>query len=192
MEDKKPKIRFKGFTDPWEQRKLGEDAIVTMGQSPSGANYTSNPNDYILVQGNADLENGWVMPRVWTTEITKTATSGTLIMSVRAPVGAMGKTAYDVVLGRGVAGIKGDEFLYQALCRLDSIGYWLLVSSGSTFDSISSDELRNTLLFFPVAINERKEIGNLFINLDNLITLHQRKLNALKNVKKSLLEKMFV
>ena len=75
---------------------------MTMGQSPNGACYTDNPNDAVLVQGNADLKDGWVSPRAWTTEVTKTAKAGDLIMSVRAPVGAMGKTAYDVVLGRGV------------------------------------------------------------------------------------------
>ena len=108
------KRRKRLFTHPlvWEQRKLGEIAPVTMGQSPNGACYTDNPNDAVLVQGNADLKDGWVSPRVWTTEITRTAKSGDLIMSVRAPVGAMGKTTYDVVLGRGVAGIAGNEFLF--------------------------------------------------------------------------------
>ena len=88
-----------------------------MGQSPDGATYSDVPSDYILVQGNADLKNGWVCPRIWTTQKTKTAEAGDLIMSVRAPAGAMGKTAYDVVLGRGVAGIKGNEFIYQDTCE---------------------------------------------------------------------------
>ena len=102
-----PNIRFKGFTDDWEQRKFGEMCQITMGQSPDGSTYSEEPSDYILVQGNADLKGGWVYPRIWTTQKTKTAQAGDLIMSVRAPAGAMGKTAYDVVLGRGVAGIKG-------------------------------------------------------------------------------------
>ena len=186
-----PAIRFKGFTDPWEQRKLGDIAEVTMGQSPSGTCYTDNPNDAILVQGNADLKNGWVYPRVWTTEITKTASRGDLIMSVRAPVGAMGKTAFDVVLGRGVAGIKGDEFLFQALSKIESDGYWTTVSAGSTFDSISGDELRNTAINYPSDTEERKRIGYYFQKFDHLITLHQRKYEKLSVLKKSLLEKMF-
>ena len=172
--ENKPEVRFAGFTDPWEQRKLGEIAEVTMGQSPSGTCYTDNPNDAILVQGNADLKNGWVYPRVWTTEITKTASRGDLIMSVRAPVGAMGKTAFDVVLGRGVAGIKGDEFLFQALSKIESDGYWTTVSAGSTFDSISGDELRNTAINYPSNTEERKRIGYYFQKFDHLITLHLR------------------
>ena len=187
-----PEIRFAGFTDPWEQRKLGEIAPVTMGQSPNGACYTDNPNDVVLVQGNADLKDGWVSPRVWTTEITKTAKSGDLIMSVRAPVGAMGKTAYDVVLGRGVAGIVGNEFLFQALSKKEAEGYWSTVSAGSTFDSINGDELRSTPIDCPRSETECEAIGNCLSKVDHLITLHQRELNLLKNTKKSLLDKMFV
>ena len=170
-----PEIRFAGFTDPWEQRKLGEIAPVTMGQSPNGACYTDNPSDAILVQGNADLKDGWVSPRVWTTEITKTAKAGELIMSVRAPVGAMGKTAYDVVLGRGVAGIAGNEFLFQALSKKEAEGYWATVSAGSTFDSISGNELRNTPVDCPRSELEREVIGDCMSKVDSLITLHQRK-----------------
>ena len=170
---------------------MGEYACVVMGQSPNGSSYTSNPSDHILVQGNADLQDGWVFPRVWTTEVTKTASAGDLIISVRAPVGAMGKTTFDVVLGRGVAGIKGDEFLYQSLCRMDLNGYWSTVSSGSTFDSINGDELRDTLLMAPSSLAERAKIGKLLSHFDNLITLHQRKYERLKILKKSLLGKMF-
>ena len=168
-----PDIRFEGFTDPWEQRKLGEIALVTMGQSPNGACYTDNPNDAVLVQGNADLKDGWVSPRVWTTAVTKTAKAGDLIMSVRAPVGAMGKTAYDVVLGRGVAGIAGNEFLFQALSKKEAEGYWSTVSAGSTFDSINGDELRNTPVNCPRSELECETIGDCLSKVDSLITLHQ-------------------
>ena len=99
----------------WEQRKLGEECVITMGQSPDGSTYSDVPSDYILVQGNADLKDGWVNPRMWTTQKTKTVQAGDLIMSVRAPAGAMGKTAFDAVIGRGVAAIKGNEFIYQLL-----------------------------------------------------------------------------
>ena len=187
-----PEIRFAGYTEAWEQRKLGEVFCITMGQSPSSANYTSNSDDYVLVQGNADLQNGWVSPRVWTTQVTKTAEPGTLIMSVRAPVGAMGKTAYKIVLGRGVAGIQGPEILFQLLKKYESEGYWIKKSTGSTFDSINGDELKNTSITLPNLLSEKTEIENLLLRLDSLITLHQRKLDALKKIKSALLEKMFV
>ena len=189
---KTPKIRFASFTDSWEQRKLGEICQVTMGQSPDGATYSDVPSDYILVQGNADLKNGWVFPRVWTTQKTKTAEVGDLIMSVRAPAGAMGKTNYNVVLGRGVAGIKGNEFIYQTLVKMDEDGYWKKLAAGSTFESINSDVISNAEIAVPQDVDEQEKLGDYFRNLDNLITLHQRKYEKLKQIKKSLLEKMFV
>lgn len=173
-----PEIRFAGFTDAWEQRKLGETCQITMGQSPDGSTYSDEPSDYILVQGNADLKDGWVFPRIWTTQKTKTAQAGDLIMSVRAPAGAMGKTACDVVLGRGVAGIKGNEFIYQTLVKHDADGYWKKLAAGSTFESINSDVVNNAVISLPQDVAEQEKIGAYFSNIDHLITLHHRKYNS--------------
>ena len=188
---KEPQIRFKGFTNAWEQRKLSQMCQITMGQSPDGTTYSDTPSDYILVQGNADLKDGWVCPRIWTTQKTKTADAGDLIMSVRAPAGAMGKTAYNVVLGRGVAGIKGNEFVYQILVKMDSEGHWKKLAAGSTFESINSDTVCNAEIIVPQDVEEQKAIGEYFKCLDTLITLHQRKCDLLSKAKKTLLQKMF-
>ena len=186
-----PQLRFAGFADDWEQRKLGEEAQLTMGQSPNSENYTKNPDDYILVQGNADMKNGRVVPRVWTTQITKKAEKSDLILSVRAPVGDIGKTDYDVVLGRGVAAIKGNEFIFQQLGKMKLTGYWTRYSTGSTFESINSNDIKDAKIMVPVE-EEQQKIGSFFQQLDHLITLHQRKLDLLKEQKKGFLQKMFV
>ena len=157
----------------WEQRKLGDVVQITMGQSPDGSTYSDEPSDYILVQGNADLQNGWVCPRIWTTQITKKADAGDLIMSVRAPAGAMGKTAYNAVIGRGVAAIKGNEFIYQLLVKMDADGFWKILSCGSTFESLNSENIKNAEVKIPTTAEQIK-IGGYFQQLDNLITLHQR------------------
>ena len=162
------------YTSSWEQRKLGDVVQITMGQSPDGSTYSDEPSDYILVQGNADLQNGWVCPRIWTTQITKKADAGDLIMSVRAPAGAMGKTAYNAVIGRGVAAIKGNEFIYQLLVKMDMDGFWKTLSCGSTFESLNSDNIKNAEVKVPTTA-EQVQIGDFFRHLDNLITLHQRK-----------------
>ena len=184
---KVPEKRFPGFTDDWEQRKLGDVVQITMGQSPDGSTYSDEPSDYILVQGNADLQNGWVCPRIWTTQITKKADAGDLIMSVRAPAGAMGKTAYNAVIGRGVAAIKGNEFIYQLLVKMDTDGFWKTLSCGSTFESLNSDNIKNAAVKIPTTAEQIK-IGGFFQYLDNLITLHQRKLEEMKRQKKALMQ----
>ena len=187
---KKPSYRFVVYTEPWEQRKLGDVSTITMGQSPNSENYTDNPNDSILVQGNADMKNGRVFPRVWTTQITKQARQGDLILSVRAPVGDIGKTDYDVVLGRGVASIDGNEFLYQALSQMKQNGYWSKLSTGSTFESINSNDIKSAIISLP-SLPEQTAIGSFFQDIDQLISLQQRKLEVLKEQKKTYLKLLF-
>ncbi|WP_341867807.1 restriction endonuclease subunit S [Enterococcus faecalis] len=174
----------------WELCKFGEVAKITMGQSPNSKNYTKNPNDYILVQGNADIKNGKVVPRVWTTQLTKQAEKGDLLLSVRAPVGDIGKTEYNVVIGRGIAGIKGNEFVFQQLSKMKDNNYWARYSTGSTFESISSNDIRGAIFFIPEKI-EQESIGLFLKNIDNFIVLHQRKLEQLKELKKAYLQVMF-
>ena len=186
-----PGVRFKGFTDAWEQRKLSDITDVIMGQSPSSKNYTDNPNDNILVQGNADLKDGKVIPRLWTKEITKTIDKDGIILTVRAPVGDVAKTDYKVVLGRGVAGIKGNDFIYQFLQKLQYNRHWVSLSSGSTFESINSNDIKDLIIDIP-SIEEQNKISMLLNNVNSIITLHQRKLERLQEVKKGLLQKMFV
>ena len=161
-------------THAWEQRKLGEVCSIVMGQSPNSKNYTDNPTDYILVQGNADMKDGKVVPRVWTTQVTKIAEVNDLILSVRAPVGDIGKTDFQVVLGRGVAAIKGNKFIFQLLGKMKSESYWDKVSTGSTFESINSNDIKEAQLIIP-NIEEQIQIGNFFKQLDDTIALHQRK-----------------
>ena len=161
-----------------------------MGQSPGGENYTENPKDYILVQGNADMKNGRVVPRVWTTQVTKKADPEDIILSVRAPVGDVGKTDYPVVLGRGVAGIKGNAFIFQTLSRMKEIGFWTRYSSGSTFESINSADLKDAVIQIP-NIEEQIKIGEFFTKLDDTIALHQRELDNLKITKQVFMKKMF-
>ena len=185
-----PKLRFPGFTEDWEQRKLSDITEIVMGQSPSSKNYTDNPNDNILVQGNADLKDGKVVPRLWTKEITKTIDKDGIVLTVRAPVGDVAKTDYKVVLGRGVAGIKGNDYIFQFLQKLQNNRYWVSLSSGSTFESINSNDIKDLFIDIP-SIEEQTKISMLLNNINSIITLHQRKLDNLKLKKKALLQKLF-
>ncbi|KRK80893.1 restriction endonuclease subunit S [Companilactobacillus nodensis] len=190
MDKRVPEVRFKGFTDDWEQRTLDEVASIIMGQSPSSSNYTNNPNDHILVQGNADIKNGKVLPRVWTTQVTKAAKKGSFILSVRAPVGDVAKTDFAVVLGRGVAGISGTDFIYHILVRMKLFNYWRKLSTGSTFESINSEDIKNANSLLP-SKNEQKKISVFLNTVDNLITLQQSQLLIYKRLRKNLLQRIF-
>jgi type I restriction enzyme, S subunit len=185
-----PQIRFQNFEDEWVKQSLGKTVEIIMGQSPDSKNYTDNPNDYILVQGNADMQNGRVIPRVWTTQVTKLAEKGDLILSVRAPVGDIGKTDYNVVLGRGVAAIKGNEFLFQLLTKMKQSHYWSKFSTGSTFESINSNDIKSAEIYLP-SIEEQSAIGSLFRTLDDLLSSYKNNLANYQSLKATMLSKMF-
>ena len=186
-----PEIRLDGFEGEWENKILSEVTNITMGQSPKSENYTDNPNDYILVQGNADIKDKQVVPRLWTTEVTKTAEIGDIILTVRAPVGDIGKTDYNVVIGRGVAAIKGNDFIFYTLEKMKMTGFWNRLSTGSTFESISSNDIKEAIIQIPT-LEEQQAIGTYFSNLDNLINSHQEKITQLETLKKKLLQDMFI
>ena len=186
-----PEIRLAGFEGEWEAKILSRVTNITMGQSPKSENYTDNPNDYILVQGNADIKNKQVVPRLWTTEVTKMAEIGDIILTVRAPVGDIGKTNYNVVIGRGVAAIKGNDFIFYTLEKMKMTGFWNRFSTGSTFDSISSNDIKEAIIQIPT-LKEQQAIGAYFSNLDNLISAHQEKIFQLETLKKKLLQDMFI
>lgn len=186
-----PEIRLDGFEGEWEAKILSRVTNITMGQSPKSENYTDNPNDYILVQGNADIRNKKVVPRLWTTEVTKMAEIDDIILTVRAPVGDIGKTDYNVVIGRGVAAIKGNDFIFYTLEKMKMTGFWNRFSTGSTFESISSNDIKEAIIQIPT-LKEQQAIGSYFSNLDKLINSYQEKITQLDTLKKKLLQDMFI
>ncbi|WP_270781594.1 restriction endonuclease subunit S, partial [Lactobacillus amylovorus] len=185
-----PKLKYRNLTEKWQLYRLKDVAKITMGQSPNSKNYTQNPIDHILVQGNADIRNGYVFPRIWTTEITKIASKGDIILCVRAPAGDVGRTKFNVVIGRGVAAIKGNDFIFQQLQFMKSSGYWKKYISGSTFESINSNDIKNAKIFCPSQL-EQKNISSLLDDIDTSIQIQQKNILDFKYIKQFLLQNMF-
>lgn len=186
-----PKLKYRNLTGKWQLYRLKDVAKITMGQSPNSKNYTQNPIDHILVQGNADIRNGYVFPRIWTTEITKIANRGDIILCVRAPAGDVGRTKFNVVIGRGVAAIKGNDFIFQQLQFMKSSGYWKKYISGSTFESINSNDIKNAKIFCPSQL-EQKNISSLLDDIDTSIQNQQKNILDFKYIKQFLLQNMFI
>lgn len=189
MENLQPRIRFKGFYGDWEKAKLKDIADINMGQSPNSENYTDDDSYPVLIQGNQDIKNGKVVPRIYTKEITKKAEKNDLILTVRAPVGEVAVNSYNSVIGRGVCSIKGNKFIYYDLFKKKD-HYWDKLSSGSTFKSINSNDIKNSKINYP-SLKEQEKIGDLFERLDLLIEKQEKYLALNKKLKKSLLQKLF-
>jgi len=176
-----PKLRFPDFSGEWEEKRFGNFYFVIMGQSPPSKNYTDNPDDTILIQGNADLKNGKVVPRIFTKEITKISEPGDIILTVRAPVGDIATNNYFACIGRGVCSIKGDKFVYYLLDHLKERNIWERLSQGTTFEAISSSDIKNLKVNIPNS-NEQRKIASFLSKVDEKIGLIEKKTGSLANL----------
>ena len=190
MSEKKllPKLRF--VDESWDTQKLGNICKITMGQSPSSSNYSENKEDTVLIQGNADLINGEVVPRVYTSEITKTSKPGDIILTVRAPVGDLAINEFNSCIGRGVCSIEGDKFIYYFLQSLKDKHVWERLSQGSTFESINSNDIKNLKIKMP-SEKTQESISNFLTSIDVKIRLLEKKYNYYQDFKKFLMQQIF-
>ena len=212
-----PEIRFTGFTDPWEQRKLGDTFDFLQNNTLSradlvtenGAAKNVHYGDVLIKFGEYLDASSTALPYIPSQQIVdkfkgSLLQDGDMIMADTAEDEAVGKCTE-------IAGLQG----FPTISGLHTIplrpkekfapgylGYYM--NSGSYHDqllplmqgikvtSVSKSAILNTDISYPADSDEQAEIGGFFIRLDNLITLHQRKLEKLKNIKKACLEKMFV
>jgi type I restriction enzyme S subunit len=178
----------------WVMKKLGEVCEVIMGQSPSSNSYNSDEIGIPLIQGNADIRNRLSNPKNWTTEKTKECKIGDLILTVRAPVGAVAKSIHNACIGRGVCAIKNNsrsinEFIYQFL--LDYETKWSSLEQGSTFTAVSGLEIKKLEIPIP-SLPEQTKIANFLSSLDEKINSTNNQITKTQEWKKGLLQQMFV
>jgi type I restriction enzyme S subunit len=192
------KIRFKdenGKNYPdWEEKKLGEVAEVLMGQSPPSDSYNESKDGIPLIQGNADIKNRVTFPKIYTSEPTKLCHTGDVLMTVRAPVGAIAKSEHEACIGRGVCAIRAknkinSNFLYQFLITYEP--QWKNLEQGSTFSAVNGKDIKGMEINMP-CLEEQKKIVDFLIDLDTRIQHIDKELVTLKEFKKGLLQGMFV
>ncbi|WP_429993904.1 restriction endonuclease subunit S, partial [Mycoplasmopsis bovis] len=200
-----PSIRFKEFTNAWEQGKLGN--LIDKGGS-GGTPNTSNAKFYngsIPFLTIADLtkadghiystekhitneglnsSSAWIVPK------------GSLTLSIYATIGKIGimhqnmatsQAFYSMVINDDIT----KKYLYYHLKKSDVFGEWTKLISTGTQANLNSEKVKSFGIFIPKNKSEQSKISSLFTHLDSLITLHQRKLLSLKNLKSRLLDRMF-
>lgn len=197
---KKPEIRFKGFTDDWEQRKLPEFVSFFNG-------LTYSPDDVkeigTLVLRSSNVKNGEIIDADNVYVSDKAATSenvqeGDIVVVVRNGSRALiGKHAQikssmpNTVIGAFMSGIRSEHSSFvNALLGTSTFENEIEKNMGATINQITSYMFLKMEFMIPKG-GEQERIGAYFSHLDHLITLHQCKLEKLKKVKKSMLEKMF-
>ena len=161
-----------------------------MGQSPDSSSYNNNCIGLPLVQGNADMCERIATPQRYTSQPTKICEAGSIILSVRAPVGTVGKTFQKICLGRGVCGItsKNIEFMYQYL--LNNENSWRHIEQGGTFTAINSDDIKSFPIILP-SLPEQKKIADFLSLIDQRIEKQRQLVENLKKYKRGLLSAIF-
>ena len=199
-----PEIRFKGFTDLWEQRKLGEIAVFSKGVGYS-KNDLCEEGTPIILYGRLYTKYETCVFDVDT--FVKEKAGSVYSKGGEVIVPASGETAEDisiasVVVKPGIL-LGGDLNIVSPTAEYDSAFLALTISSGATHKYLSSlaqgksvvhlhnSDIQSVSAKFPTK-REQEKIHLIFGKIDTLITLHQRKLEKLQNIKKSCLEKMFV
>ena len=136
----------------WHIGTLGELADITMGQSPDGETYNMEGEGIIFYQGRADFGNRFPTPRVYTTNPTRYAKEGDILLSVRAPVGDINIAPHDCCIGRGLAAVRSKNkcpsYLLYQLLELEQV-FNISDNGGTVFGSINKDDLYNIEVVFP-------------------------------------------
>lgn len=200
---KVPEIRFYGFTDDWEQRKFSE-GVSEIGDGLHGTPIYCEDGNVYFINGN-NLVDGKIVISAETKKVNecqqstadKSLDDTTILMSINGTIGNLAYYSGErLMLGKSAAYIKVSEFdkrfVYAYLQAPSVQGYFMDSLTGTTIKNLGLKAIREMIMFIPQDVDEQKRIGKFFDYLDHLITLHQRKLEKLKNLKKACLKKMFI
>ena len=200
MEQKKqtPQVRFKGYTDTWEQRKLGEVVDVYDGvhQTPD---YTDKGIMFLSVENISTLKSEkYISEEAFNRDYKVYPEKGDILMTRIGDVGTPNvvETTEKVAFYVSLALLKPINVDSYFLCNSILSPFFQNGLKERTLvtaipQKINKDEIGKVSLYLPNLIDEQKEIGAFFRHLNTLITLHQRKYNKLLNLKKAMLQKMF-
>ena len=191
-----PEIRFDGFTDAWEQRKLGELALFNpKDELPQTFEYV----DLESVVGTEMLSHRTEVKSSAPSRAQRLAHTGDLFYQTVRPYQKNNylfeKPDNNYVFSTGYAQMRPYVDGYFLLSLVQSERFVKVVldnCTGTSYPAINANDLAEIEVAAPSDESEAQKIGTIFRSIDKLITLHQRKLEKLKNIKKSLLEKMFV
>lgn len=175
--------------EDWEVKKLGEVAHVIMGQSPLSQFYNTESIGLPLIQGNADINNRKTIIRSYTSFVTKKGKAGDIIMSVRAPVGEISRATFNCCLGRGVCSISYEnDFIYHYLINFEKS--WAKLSTGSTFDSVNSKQVKELEIPIPKSKEEQIRIATILSDMDAELSALDQKLEKYKKVKLGMMQEL--
>ncbi len=176
----------------WEVRKLKFKETVIMGQSPDSESYNYDNIGFPFLQGNADFSEFYPQPSTWCDNANKYTLKNAILLSVRAPIGALNIADQKYGIGRGLCAIRVKisnlKYIYYQL--MTCIDYLNSIGTGSTYTAISTEDVMNLPMRYPPK-PEQTAIANFLdratAKIDKTIKLIEQKVNLLEEYKKSLI-----
>ena len=190
------KLRFKdknGNNYPnCEKKKLEDISNITMGQSPDSDFVNTEKIGTPFLQGNAEFTNKYPIEKYWCTKPQKIANPTDILLSVRAPVGAINIANKKFCIGRGLSAISFNCNKLFGKYNLEFNLFQLIKKSqGSTFSSINKKDISEVILFIP-CLEEQTKIADFLSAFDRKLENQKAQLEHWKQIKKGLLQQMFV
>ena len=191
-----PEVRFKGFTDAWEQRKLGDCFSERVESMPDGELISVTINDGIKKFSELGRHNNSNEDK---SKYKKVCVGDIAYNSMRMWQGASGYSPYEGIVSPAYTVLSPNTGIFSKCLAYqfklpEMIHTFQINSQGITSDNwnLKYPTLSEIEIYVSPDVKEQEQIADFFTKLDHLITLHQRELEKLKNIKKALLEKMFV
>ena len=199
-ERKAPEIRFKGFTDDWEQRKVSEIGNIVTGSTPKTSISDNYGGEFLFVSPAHIQENRYVDETITTLtkkgfdQGRKIREGASLFVSIGSTIGKVAQTSQESTTNQQINAVEpydnfDDDFIFTSLENIS--GSIKAIASNQAVPIVNKTTFGETEIKVPSELAAQQKIGAYFRNLDHLITLHQRKHKKLLSVKKSMLEKMF-
>lgn len=197
---KTPKIRFPEFTDDWEQRKVSEIGNVVTGSTPKTSISDNYGGEFLFVSP-ADIQGNRYVDKTITTLTQKGFDQGrkirakaSLFVSIGSTIGKVAQTRQEAMTNQQINAVEpydnfDDDFIFTSLENIS--GSIKAIASNQAVPIVNKTTFGETDIQVPAELTEQQKIGIYFKNLDDFITLQQRKLDELKVYKKGMLQKMF-
>lgn len=176
------------------KRTIGEIAEIVMGQSPKSEFYNNNGDGMPFLQGNRTFGDLYPTFDTYTTNSTKTAKAGDIIMSVRAPVGDLNITPVDMCLGRGVCALRmkngNQSYLFYLLKH--NVKTLINRESGTVFGSVNYKDIASLVVDYEENEEEQRRIGQFLWDIDQKIETNKAINNNLEQQARALFVSWFI
>jgi len=185
-------VDMEHLPEGWRNGRLSEIASIIMGQSPDGETYNLEGEGTIFYQGRTDFGRRFPTARVYTTNPTRYAKEGDVLLSVRAPVGDINIASHDCCIGRGLASLRSKDscqsYLFYQLQNLSDV-FNVSDDEGTIFGSINKDDLYNIEIVVPT-LKEMQVFEGYASDIDKEIELKDKEINILTELQSLLLARM--